>query len=133
MVKRIHYLDYAKGIAIILVVLGHIFSGGNVKTYIYSFHMPLFFIISGYLFNYSNVKSFKEFINKKIKAYLIPYVTFSIINILGYYLLSGLSLIVLRNNLLETIKFCGIGALWFLPVLFIAFVNLIIKKLYIQY
>lgn len=120
MVKRIHYLDYAKGIAIILVVLGHIFSGGNIKTYIYSFHMPLFFIISGYLFNYSNVKSFKEFINKKIKAYLIPYVTFSIINILGYYLLSGLSLIVLRNNLLETIKFCGIGALWFLPILFIA-------------
>ena len=120
MVKRIHYLDYAKGIAIILVVLGHIFSEGNIKTYIYSFHMPLFFIISGYLFNYSNVKSFKEFINKKIKAYLIPYVTFSIINILGYYLLSGLSLIVLRNNLLETIKFCGIGALWFLPVLFIA-------------
>ena len=44
MVKRIHYLDYAKGIAIILVVLGHIFSGGNIKTYIYSFHMPLFFI-----------------------------------------------------------------------------------------
>ena len=120
MVKMIHYLDYAKGIAIILVVLGHIFSGGNIKTYIYSFHMPLFFIISGYLFNYSNVKSFKEFINKKIKAYLIPYVTFSIINILGYYLLSGLSLIVLRNNLLETIKFCGIGALWFLPILFIA-------------
>ena len=35
MVKRIHYLDYAKGIAIILVVLGHIFSGGNIKTYIY--------------------------------------------------------------------------------------------------
>ena len=120
MVKRVDYLDYSKGIAIILVVLGHICSEGNIKTYIYSFHMPLFFIISGYLFNYSNVKSFKEFINKKIKAYLIPYVTFSIINILGYYLLSGLSLIVLRNNLLETIKFCGIGALWFLPVLFIA-------------
>ena len=57
MVKRVDYLDYAKGIAIILVVLGHIFSGGNIKTYIYSFHMPLFFIISGYLFNYSNVKS----------------------------------------------------------------------------
>ena len=48
--------------------------------------------------------------------------TFSIINILGYYLLSGLSLIALKNNLLETIKFCGIGALWFL-----------VKNLYIQY
>ena len=120
MVKRLDYLDYSKGIAIILVVLGHICSKGNIKTYIYSFHMPLFFIISGYLFNYSNVKSFKEFINKKIKAYLIPYLTFSAVNILGYYILSGLSFIVLRNNLLETIKFCGIGALWFLPVLFIA-------------
>ena len=120
--KRLDYLDYSKGIAIILVVLGHICSGGNIKTYIYSFHMPLFFITSGYLFNYSNVKSLKEFINKKAKAYLIPYITFSIINILGYYLLSGLSLIALKNNLLETIKFCGIGALWFL-----------VKNLYIQY
>ena len=44
--KRIDYLDYSKGIAIILVVLGHIFNGGNIKTYIYSFHIPLFFIIS---------------------------------------------------------------------------------------
>ena len=118
--KRFDYLDYSKVIAIILVVLGHICSEGNIKTYIYSFHMPLFFIISGYLFNYSNVNSCKEFINKKIKVCLIPYLTFSIINILGYYLLSGLSFIVLRNNLLETIKFCGIGALWFLPALFIA-------------
>ena len=35
MVKRVDYLDYSKGIAIILVVLGHICSGGNIKTYIY--------------------------------------------------------------------------------------------------
>ena len=100
MVKRVHYLDYAKGIAIILVVLGHIFSEGNIKTYIYSFHMPLFFIISGYLFNYSNLNSFKEFIYKRINGILIPYCTFSIINILGYYLLSRLSLIALKTNLL---------------------------------
>ena len=38
MVKRVDYLDYSKGIAIILVVLGHICSEGNIKTYIYSFH-----------------------------------------------------------------------------------------------
>ena len=120
MVKRVHYLDYAKGIAIILVVLGHICNEGNIKTYIYSFHMPLFFIISGYLFNYSNLNSFKEFIYKRINGILIPYCTFSIINILGYYLLSRLSLIALKTNLLESIKLCGIGALWFLPVLFIA-------------
>lgn len=65
MAKRIEYLDYAKGIGIILVVLGHILIKGNIKIYIYSFHMPLFFIISGYLFNYINIINFKEVINKK--------------------------------------------------------------------
>ena len=120
MAKRIEYLDYAKGIGIILVVLGHILIKGNIKIYIYSFHMPLFFIISGYLFNYINIINFKEVINKKIKALLIPYLTFSLINILGEYILSGLSFMVLKKNFLETIKFSGIGALWFLPALFIA-------------
>ena len=77
--KRIDYLDYSKGIAIILVVLGHIFNGGNIKTYIYSFHIPLFFIISGYLFNYSNINSFNEFISKKTKVYLIPYLNIALL------------------------------------------------------
>ena len=47
--KRLNYLDYAKGIGILLVVLGHIYNN-SVKLWIYSFHMPLFFIISGYLY-----------------------------------------------------------------------------------
>lgn len=118
--KRIDYLDYSKGISIILVVLGHILSKGNIKTYIYSFHMALFFIVSGYLFNCSKIISFKDFIHKRINGILIPYCTFSIINVLGYYILSGLSFINLKNNLLDSIKFYGIGALWFLPVLFIS-------------
>ena len=42
--KRISYIDMAKGIGIILVVLGHsIFPSENLTTWIYSFHMPLFF------------------------------------------------------------------------------------------
>lgn len=132
MAKRIEYLDYAKGIGIILVVLGHILSKGNIKIYIYSFHMPLFFIISGYLFNYINIINFKEVINKKIKALLIPYLTFSLINIFGEYILSGLSFTVLKKNFLETIKFSGIGALWFLPALFIAEFIFIFCKLNIS-
>jgi len=53
--QRVAFLDYAKAIGIILVVLGHVIntqgnilpSGKIVLQYIYSFHMPLFFIISG--------------------------------------------------------------------------------------
>lgn len=52
--KRIAYIDSIKGFAILLVVMGHTFhdfKGINMAfiDFIYAFHMPLFFIISGYL------------------------------------------------------------------------------------
>lgn len=54
--ERLNYIDQAKGIAIILVVVGHLvqwnFTGESCKVifdYIYSFNMPLFFFISGFL------------------------------------------------------------------------------------
>ena len=42
--KRLDYLDRAKGILIILVVIGHIWQSGPVFNVIYSFHMPAFFV-----------------------------------------------------------------------------------------
>ena len=49
-IKRIDYLDYTKGFGILLVILGHIYDASNpIKIWLYSFHMPLFFIISGFL------------------------------------------------------------------------------------
>lgn len=55
MKERIEYYDVAKGILILLVVLGHVFETGIINQYIYSFHMPAFFIISGIMQNYSSV------------------------------------------------------------------------------
>ena len=53
--QRMTYLDCAKGVAIILVVLGHIDMGNNpLNNWIYSFHMPLFFVLSGMLMSYKN-------------------------------------------------------------------------------
>lgn len=48
---RVDYLDTAKGIAIILVAVGHclVSSSNPVNRLILSFHMPLFFIVSGIL------------------------------------------------------------------------------------
>lgn len=46
--KRIANIDYVRAIAIILVVAGHVnFANYHIKALIYSFHMPLFFFVSG--------------------------------------------------------------------------------------
>lgn len=46
--KRIVWVDIAKAIAIILMIIGHEIKNVWVYTFIFSFHMPLFFILSGY-------------------------------------------------------------------------------------
>jgi fucose 4-O-acetylase-like acetyltransferase len=65
--KRIDYIDMAKGFAIICVILGH--AGLPIAgCIVYTFHMPLFFIISGMLF-----KDSPNVIMKRCKKYLKPY------------------------------------------------------------
>lgn len=70
--KRLPYIDIGKGVAMLLVILGH--SGTlpqSLMCIIYSFHMPLFFALSGYTF--STKKDFKTFFVSKIKGLLVPY------------------------------------------------------------
>lgn len=48
---RENWIDWAKSIGIMLVIMGHYGMGDKIYgTFIYAFHMPLFFIVSGYLF-----------------------------------------------------------------------------------
>lgn len=92
--KREVWVDDVKVIACILVVLGHFFQSmtkagivpaGNLyewfNTTIYYFHVSLFFICSGYLYQkYSKVNRFKSWKNNVLKKALalgVPYVTFS--------------------------------------------------------
>lgn len=48
-IKRYTWIDCMKGIGIILVVLGHIYKDNFMGQWIYSFHMPLFLVLSGFL------------------------------------------------------------------------------------
>lgn len=92
--KREVWVDDVKVIACILVVLGHFFQSmtkANIlpendlykwfNTTIYYFHVPLFFICSGYLYQkYSKVNDFKCWkrnVSKKALAFGVPYVTFT--------------------------------------------------------
>lgn len=91
--KRDYNVDIAKGIAIILVVIGHMnhfFSYEDlIPTIIYSFHMPLFIILSGYVFNYHPEISQKEYICKRFGQIMKPYFIFAAITFLYYFVRSG--------------------------------------------
>lgn len=76
--KRLMWVDFAKGLGIIGVVVGHS-DTEFLKQYIFWFHMPLFFIISGFLFKPVNsVEMFWAMALKRTKQLLIPYISFFI-------------------------------------------------------
>ena len=84
MQNRFEYIDILKGVAILLVVFGHLLQSNTVEScnhpifsFIYSFHMPLFMFISGYIgyktYNVLNLKDAVRGLAKKIRSLLIPY------------------------------------------------------------
>lgn len=83
--ERIEYVDIAKGYLILLVVLGHLLPESVVKTWIYSFHIPAFFALSGITSNYSH--SFQlnplSFIGKRASSILRPFFLFELLGALG--------------------------------------------------
>ncbi len=75
--ERIEYIDFMKGIAIFLVVLGHVYQfcfkdTGQVFQFIYIFHMPFFFLLSGYFAQRTKVNV--DFFKKKTISLLFPFV-----------------------------------------------------------
>ena len=121
--RRLNYLDMAKGIGIILVVIGHSGIASNkLVTWISSFHMPLFMIISGMILYHNNEieQSFLHSMKKKSRSILVPYAFFSVIYlpINLYYATTGRDVQPV-NAILQAISFFGISVLWFLPALFI--------------
>lgn len=132
----IRWIDILKGIGIIMVVIGHSCPpDGLLAKIIFSFHMPLFFFVSGYLFNYWKYKSnFDEFIMNNIRRLIIPsIITLLIVWLYSYIFLQNL----FPNHLIDSfwmlmINFCifvgypidgqsfasPVGPMWFLACLF---------------
>ena len=89
--RRIDWIDCVKGLGILLVYIGHCYIP-TVNDFIYSFHMPLFFIVSGFLWDNSKYQqmSIRDFAEKKFKAYIIPYFKMSFICFVIWGLFYGL-------------------------------------------
>lgn len=129
--KRIAEIDYIRGFAIFLVVLGHSIIVYPVNLHkisyckylydlIYSFHMPLFFAVSGYCYNYRG--GYFNYLKIKAKRLLLPYFFFAFIGITFKLLLPGL--VNRQQDLRESIisVFLYGSEYWFLYTLFLLFV-----------
>lgn len=77
--KRLDYIDAAKGIGMMTVMWGHIHLGDISTDFVYAFHMPLFFILSGMVFFPEKYGSFKNFIARKARTLLVPYAIYSVV------------------------------------------------------
>ncbi len=133
---RSDWVDYAKAIGIVLVVYGHVagglFSAGIEKQsgivqdtvkVVYSFHMPLFFFLSGLFFQHSfSRRGGVQLVMSKIDTIVYPYMVWSI--------LQGGIEVLLSNYTNRDLVFSDVLALWdpraqfwFLYALFFVFVT----------
>ena len=138
---RYEELDILKGFAMLLVYLGHSFIFGKtnivnntflnsyIHATIYSFHMPLFFIISGFLANNGRSIDLKLFYRNKIKRLFIPYLFINLVDFIPRTLFP--KLVNSKFLGLNGILLHGTKISWFIYTLFVLFLIFPILEKYI--
>ena len=74
---RIAFADWAKAVGIFLVVLAHTALWHPLQNWIYVFHMPLFFFMSGYLFSFKRHPTLGGFARSRFRRLMVPYAVFN--------------------------------------------------------
>lgn len=87
--KRIEWIDTVRGISIFLVVLGHTILPYPWLIYVFSFHMPIFFFLSGYVYNPQKYTNLWSIVKRKANTLLWPYLFFFLINFIYWILFFG--------------------------------------------
>jgi fucose 4-O-acetylase-like acetyltransferase len=132
--ERVGWIDAAHGLGIVAVVAGHTVQNPALHHLLYAFHMPLFFILSGFV--YRDPRSMGELAQKRFFSLVVPYCAFLV---LVSALDIALGAVTGQNWLTATprsVIFLAFGgsvlhgsltAFWFVPCLF--FTNLIYAAL----
>lgn len=112
-------MDVAKGIGILTIIAAHV-GMGNLGKLFYTFHLPLFFVVSGYFFKYE--RNWIHYISKKAKAYLIPYTSCAIIIMVFQFFNKGMKKDIVANSFMKFLIQKRYTALWFLATLLLVLV-----------
>lgn len=130
-------LDIAKGILIVLMMIGHMEIPQYMRSVIYSFHMAAFIFYSGYCFNPESCKNLKKSIRNIARTFLFPYLIWAIFYLImnnreiASKLLDILCGMTKSNKILTECE--SVGQVYFLLLLFLVrliyiFINKYIKK-----
>jgi len=131
---RLKWLDIAKGIGIYCVILGHLVTYGSpISRWIFSFHMPLFFYLSGVNFRYSEnyISALKKIAQNLILPYFIIIIVSVLISLLHYPWMH-ISLLTTLKEIFYSVQpeSLHVGQIWFLFALAVVqFFFIIIKKI----
>lgn len=132
-------ITIAKAFGIIMMVIGHC-GVPHVTKFIYMFHMPLFFLLSGYCFKEAHLSDYRNFTWKRVKGLYFPFVKYGLLflllhnvffhlniysdqygwgtNVSHLYTLKETILNAVFGTLLFTSSEPPLGGYWFLPQLF---------------
>ena len=144
--RRIEYFDTAKFIGMMMIILGH-FGVPEINRFVYTFHIPLFFLISGYF--YAPRESTVLLVKNKFRQLIIPYILVMLVVICIYGIQNwykGISLSETSRGIFSYIigyfygsgyidnimghKIQTVGPIWFCLALFwgFLFLNFILKR-----
>ena len=130
--SRLKLPDMARGIGVLLVILSHLETvNSEVLTWISTFHMPLFFVLSGVTMSLwsERAESLKDQVKRRSRSLLIPYFWFSLLYFLldiGNLLLGKIDGRRFYENAVSSVTFCGKSVLWYVSALLLSQILLLI-------
>jgi fucose 4-O-acetylase-like acetyltransferase len=122
--KRVYWVDVLKFLGIFVIYLGHFGkSAGKLYPFVYTYHVPLFFFMSGFFADIKKGEAFFPFVKKKFQKLMVPYFVFVALSILMHAVQYDLAaepllfelhryIFAVRNTLLHS-------SLWFFSCLFV--------------
>lgn len=124
--ERLVILDIMQGIAMLLVIIGHHLldfmpkAYSSIHYYLYTFHMPLFIFISGFLISYSYKEGigYSKYVKKRFIKFFIPYFIIGVIVTILYHFMYGEDIFKNILNLIISPKESPTTFLWYIYLLF---------------
>ncbi len=121
---RVPWVDVLKFLGIFAIYLGHFGEkAGKLYPFVYTYHVPLFFFVSGFFADSKDGETFFSFVKKKFQKLMVPYFTFVVLSVLMHAIQYDLAadqlqyelqryVFAVRNTLLHS-------SLWFFSCLFV--------------